>query len=332
VKKIPIVCPWNSSEGNPPYAAFIAALGFERRARFIAEDLGVRGNRNFACAFPDRKCHSYLQNQEWFENAGFEVEEVSDVAFREWLNNVLADISSRRLTTQRIAIDISSLSRFRIATIVEFLVDVESTLELQVDFLYAIAEFSPPPHGTTPNIYVGPALPFFAGWSAEPERPPIGIVGLGYEEDKALGAVEHVQSAEVWAFIPSSAISEYDATLTAANRTLLESIPSSRRLNYSVSQPVDSFITLESLVDRLLYSGNVILFPFGPKIFTLCSVLVACLHPRAAVWRVSTGHEGPAAERKPSGEVCGMSVRFVAKKADGYAKAAGTLNAIAGNR
>jgi hypothetical protein len=321
MKATPIAHPWKSPD--TPYAAFIAALGFERRARFIAEDFGIKANRNLACAFPDRKCHSYVENQEWFESAGFELEEVSDSRFREWFTQVLANLGSRTITRQRICIDISSFSRFRIATMVDLLVESDCAVNLNVDFLYALAKFSPPPHQTTPNVYVGPALPFFAGWSGEPEYPPTAIVGLGYEEDKALGAVEHVQAAETWAFVPTADITEYDATLTIANRTLLESIPYSRRIDYSVMQPMDSFITIESLVNRLLCSANVIIFPFGPKIFTLCSLLVACLHRRAAVWRVSAGHEGPAAERIPNGQVCGLSTRFVPNKSDVYTMAAG---------
>jgi hypothetical protein len=303
------------------YAAFIAAVGFETRSRFISETFGVRANRNLACAFPDRKVHSFKDNDKWFRSAGFEVQEVSDEQFRIWFEGVLKIIKSTTIPTQRICIDISSLNRIRLATIIDVLRNLDWMSEIQVDFLYAIAEFSSPPLETAPNIHVGPVLASFAGWSMDPERPPVAIVGLGYEEDKALGAVEHIQAADVWVFVPRSAITQYDTTLKIANSALLESISESRLLTYRVTAVMDTFISLESLTHRILQTDNAVLFPFGPKIFALNSLLVACLHPRAAVWRVSTGSVGEASDRKPSGDVCGLTVNFLATQAANTAKA-----------
>ena len=61
---------------------------------------------------------------------------------------------------------------------------------VDISFLYALGKFSPPPSAQSLNAHVGPVLPAFAGWSMEPDTPPVAIIGLGYEEDRALGAVE----------------------------------------------------------------------------------------------------------------------------------------------
>src|SRR5947207_11718086 len=90
---------------------------------------------------------------------------------------------------------------------------------LGVDFLYSLASFSEPPKSQPVNTHVGPISPPFAGWWTEPDRPTAAVVGLGYEEDKALGAVEHLQPGEVWVFTPQSVVAAYSPALDFANRT-----------------------------------------------------------------------------------------------------------------
>jgi hypothetical protein len=67
---------------------------------------------------------------------------------------------------------------------------------------------------------------------------------------------------------------------------------------------------LESVVYGLLKSFNVIVLPFGPKIFTLCSLLVAGLHPTVSVWRVSAGGAERPVNRRASGRITCLTVTF----------------------
>ncbi|MEQ1844989.1 MAG: hypothetical protein ABL983_05360 [Nitrospira sp.] len=308
--RVPIVRPWSITDSKKNYTAFIAAVGYELRARYIAETYAPNANTRFAFAFPDRKVHHYTANYNWYVDAGYSVAEVTDESFAEWCKRVIGQSRQSDLTSQSLCIDISSLSRKRIAVLVDTLRRLDWVERVHVDFLYSLAEYSPPPDEIGPNTHVGPVLPSFAGWTTEPDRPAVAIVGLGYEEGKALGAVEHIQAAEVWAFEPVSPITQYSGDLEKANRTLLESIPRARRMTYPVSQPIDCFVILESLTNRLCQSSSPVLFPFGPKIFTLCALLVACLHPGAAVWRVSSEVGGEAADRAPSPFIFGLSVEF----------------------
>jgi len=79
-------------------------------------------------------------------------------------------------------------------------------------------------------------------------------------------------------------------------------------MDYRVHAPVDCFITLESLIYGLSRTKNTILLPFGPKIFALCALLVASVHPTTAVWRVSAGFQEEAVNRQASGYVYGLQV------------------------
>ena len=105
------------------------------------------------------------------------------------------------------------MSRYRIAFILDILRSLGPDVSVSVDFLYAIAQFTSPPAPLLANTHVGPVTPSFAEWTTEPELPVSAIVGLGYEPDKALGAVEHLQASEIWLFEPLSHIPEYTGSV-----------------------------------------------------------------------------------------------------------------------
>lgn len=310
MNRIPRILPWIRKGAKLQYDTFIATVGYERRSRHIAEELGIQAVERFACAFPDRKVHSYDENYDWFMDSGYDVEEITDDAFSPWCEELFQRVRSQKVRQHNVCVDISSLNRTRLAIIVDNLRKLRSEGTIKVDFLYSLAEFSPPSRETTPNRHFGPVLRSFSGWTSEPEHPPVAVLGLGYERDKALGAAEHIQAAKVWAFLPESPIPKYTDAVRRANRLLLESVPSAQQLVFPVHQPADCFVLLESFTHRLASSSCPVFFPLGPKIFALCSLLVACLYPEVAIWRISSGPEGEAIERVPSGIVCGLSAEF----------------------
>jgi hypothetical protein len=157
---------------------------------------------------------------------------------------------------------------------------------------------------------VGPVAHYFAGWTTRPDLPLAAVLGLGYEEDKALGAFEHVQASARWLVRPISIDHRFDTAVTNANRRLLEGTPAGRVLGYCVSDPLGCFGIVESLVFGLTRDYNIIVLPFGPKPFALCSLLVACIHPSVAVWRVSAGGFEDPKDQKASGNVYGLQVEF----------------------
>jgi hypothetical protein len=83
----------------------------------------------------------------------------------------------------------------------------------------------------------------------------------------------------------------------------------SRVLNYSVDDAFMTLARIESLCSAVLRTRNLILLPFGPKIFVLISLLAARFHyPEIAVWRVSGSEE--IKDREPSDHVMGLRVTF----------------------
>ena len=294
------------------YAVFIASIGYEQRARYIADRFTINADKRVALAFPNQHELQFSQNVAFFSESGFEVAECDDRGFRQRIEELFHDMASRPARERKVLVDISSLNRTRIAHIVDVARQSGQKTDADVTYVYSLALFTPPPkiELSQLNSHVGPVLPSFAGWWEEPDRAPVAIVGLGYEEDKALGAVELLQPAEIWVFSPVSEINEYTPALQKANLTLLESVGPEYQMTYRVHEPYDSFVQLESLIYGLSRTRNCILLPFGPKIFTLCSLLVACAAGNVPVWRVSSEGREPAVNRLGSEYIYGISTAF----------------------
>lgn len=295
-----------------PYDLLVCSLGYESRARFVAETAGLEASRKIAIGFKDRRVLSYKKNREWFGRRGFEVLEPEEGSHfglcRDVFESVL--VGTRELSELKIGIDVSSMTRSRIADWALVLRAASFVQRLWVDFYYSVAAFSAPPKIQPANVYVGPLAPETAGWTLEPERPVVAVVGLGHEEDKALGAIEHLQAGQVFVFIPSSAIKEYDKTVMSANRLLFDVFPAMGRSIYSVEKPETLFVRLESLVSGLKSDSSPVILPFGPKIFTVVSMLVGLVHRDVAIWRVSGNELEVPCQRHPSGIVVQLSVDF----------------------
>jgi hypothetical protein len=303
-----LVRPLRSDWPSHPYDMAIATVGYEQRARYAFQALRPTARIKLACGFESQQVFEYRPNCEWFESEGFRTEHKTDKDYKAWLNSVLGELSPDGQRAN-VLVDISSVTRVRLAHILVTLREF-SSIPLSVNFVYSLAAFTPPPPEAQANSHVGPVTPEFAGWWEEPDRSVVTVVGLGYEQDKALGAVEHLQSAEIWTFTPTSEVREYSPAVYEANRTLLESVPPDHQLGYFVQDPFDCFTKLESLVYGISRTRNPVLIPFGPKIFSLCSMLVGLMHIEAPVWRVSAEGQEPPVNREASGFVYGLEVSF----------------------
>ena len=249
--------------GAQDYDLFITTVGYERRARYIAEHFRPKAEIKVACGFRDQQVLEYSRNSDFFKSQGFEVEHPPEAGYSDWAQAVLRRVPSDR-SSIRVLVDISSVTRFRMATLLVQLRECRRA-KLTISFVYSLAAFTPPPEIIQANSHVGPVTPEFAGWWEEPDRALVAVVGLGYEEDKALGAVEHLQAAEVWTFVPVSEVTAYSPALVRANRTLLEGVPPNHQLAYRVQDPLACFARLESLTFGLSQERNPVLLPFGPE-------------------------------------------------------------------
>jgi hypothetical protein len=305
----------------------IFAAGYEARATYAAANIPHVTARSYAIGFRDKQVLHYRDNVEWFKRSGKDVIVLDDPDFENWTRRFRSDLEALGSVPITIGIDISCFNRSRLASLINAIRTVESHASITTYFWYSLAKFAAPTGESGPNSHVGPVHPAFSGWFAQPELPPVAVVGLGYEQDKALGAVEHLEAASCWAFIPQSPEVEYLQHVYLANGALLESIPKSRQLLYEVRYAANCMSVLHSLISGLTEEANVVLLPFGPKMFALCCLLVASSDNRLAVWRVSSlEHETPM-DRVPSGQLFGLQVDwgpFIAAKTTAQAELEGS--------
>lgn len=295
----------------PCFDLVVCAIGYEARASFAAESRALRGRVQLAYAFEDRHVLSFDENLEWFRNAGFDCQVASDDEFRASLADALSQMVGRTALLS-IALDISSFNRVRLASAMHLCRQLAlDGHACKLHFYYSLAQFTQPSSVPSTNTHVGPVIPEFAGWTDDPMLPPHAVLGLGYEQGKALGALDHLEIADAIAFIPESPVEDYYPAVLKANEDLLATIGTDHSVRYNVHDPIQAFGLIESTVDGIRRTCNPILLPFGPKLFFVNSLLVALVHPECSVWRVSAGESESAVDRRPSGQVVSFAATLV---------------------
>jgi hypothetical protein len=193
------------------------------------------------------------------------------------------------------------------------LVSAPGDLEIELDMYYAPARYRP--GGVDQGVVevCGPVIPELAGWSARPEDPLSLLLGVGYEVEKAMGAIEYLEVGDVWIFRPRGIDERYDRDVDKANETLREFVKTDRVVDYPVLSPYLGCVKLESLISGLAERNRVLLIPFGPKIFAGMCLLISCLRGGdVGVWRISGGATTPPVDHAPSGQISVLRSRFSA--------------------
>jgi hypothetical protein len=271
------------------YDLLLACVGYEARSSYLPLKMAGYAARCIASAFDSNQTLSFPENLSRLSGARFDIHEHRDGEIRSWLFKQILDLPVEIEQPAAIAVDVSSFSRSRIAEIILALCDAGSQRELAADLFYAPSRYQKHEEGDETITIAEPVAYEVAGWPTAPELPVAGIVGLGYEPGRAVGIAEYLDADRLWGCVPTGTDSRYDESVEQANR-LFWVDPRTRRVIYDVSDPFLTFVQLESLTYGLADTHRVVLVPFGPKIFAVCSLMVGLLYPAtASVWRVSAG-------------------------------------------
>lgn len=142
------------------------------------------------------------------------------------------------------------------------------------------------------------------GWTLYPERPLSVVLGLGYEQDQAVGVVEYFDPSGAWAFIPHGADERFLADTTKSNKALWSFLEEKRHLQYYVNQPNLLYSELRGLTDVLSKQSRVIMVPAGPKIFSAIAILVALeIGDEVSLWRASAHESTEPSDTLPATEI-----------------------------
>ena len=185
------------------------------------------------------------------------------------------------------SIDISLINRKEIANMFTQIAKLSSKFSCYINIYYGLAEYAPPSSGIDFNYLVKPVNQFFSGWATQPGLPVMTIVGLGYEKDKALGAIEYLESTNTVVYLPNSQEVRYRSDVEKVNETVLNLIQAKNKIEYEVNSPSEAVFSIDSILNYCKSKYKTVLFPFGPKIFYAASLVSCIAHPEASVWFVS---------------------------------------------
>ncbi|TKF23243.1 transcription elongation factor GreB [Vibrio genomosp. F6] len=202
------------------------------------------------------------------------------------VENVLNTYQEKNEKT-KVAIDISLIDRKSLADLFSMIAKLALKHHYEICVIYSLARYAPPSDHVHPNSIVKPVSHFFSGWSSQPGMPVLSVVGLGYEKDKAIGAIEYLESSKAFLYVPTSNEEEYFDDVVNENAQLLDQFGLRNRFIYKLESPTEAIYSLDTVISANKNKYKIVLLPFGPKIFYALSLLSSIPHPEVSVWYVS---------------------------------------------
>jgi hypothetical protein len=295
------------------YDLVIGTIGYEKRAKYIFETLNIPSKTSAAIGFNQNKVLNYKKNLHWYLAHKFNIYEPSEEEYPDVVDELVLQISKNRNEQARICIDISSVSRYRIAILIKKLHQLPYPIE--VDFLYSFCNFYKQTSAEGPIMHSGPVIPYFAGWTDCPHKGSVLIIGIGFEGKKAMGVWEYLESQKIYAFVPIGHGDKFDDVIARNNSFLFSQMErtnqSSQIFNYIFDEPFNLFLNIESLSSGLASDSRIVILPLGPKIFALAAMLAAQInYPKITVWRVSSGQKEKPIDKIPRGIIVGLKIIY----------------------
>lgn len=287
----------------------IFGLGYESRSLDCFVGRGSGCSRSVAIGYSYfLEEFDYRSNKESFLDRGAEVRETDDKGLLQVLQNLIDPSQLGQEPT--ILLDISVFSRHRLCKILWFLFG-SLPVGARVVVNYSVAEFVDPPVLGYPVRQFGPVIEELNTLPGRPSLPISVIVGLGYEPEKALGAVGVLDPGTVFFLVPLGVDSRYEESVRVSNQALLASYGSQAQLTYSIERPYSTYIDLKGLLSRLRLESRVMILPLGPKVLSAISIVLAWeYYPDISVWRVSSEEAETPVNKKSSGVIVEFLIQF----------------------
>lgn len=289
----------------------IYCVGYEKRSAHIVSTIeceariGIVFDNHQVLSFAENLKQASLRQDTLISTSNVGAEFSKVVA--EQRNAIGNSNSSKRVI---IGVDVSSMTRRLMAVVLSLLYASVDSKHFTLTILYSTGEYlSPPPEGAS-FIDFSPA-PGCEGWTKFPERPLSVLLGLGYEADQAIGAIEYLDPSGIWAFIPIGRDPKFLADVKNANAALWPLLDHSHQMEYAIDEPYLAFSELRGLVASLSRRSRVVIVPGGPKLFSALSILAKFeVGDEVSIWRASTHEFNEPRDVAPSGPI----VRFDYKK------------------
>lgn len=260
----------------------ICALGYEDRSTFfLKSEERVDFEAILAFDYCSTGLHSYDANRDYVEHCG--ARRLGDLAE---LLRVAGELFVE--TKWNVSVDLTSLDRRKMAEVIKFLFLNRNSISC-VDFIYCPSEYSEPQFKLESVSSFGPVLPAFAGDIAETRRKLALLVGVGYEFNRIIGAIEALEPDKVYAFKPIGTDRRFESKIDENNLDFEFLTTNDVLREYDLNFPKQLYLMTRRAVELELSKRSVLILPLGPKIFAGVAILIAMLrHPSVMVWRHST--------------------------------------------
>ncbi|SLN70581.1 hypothetical protein PEL8287_03921 [Roseovarius litorisediminis] len=282
----------------------IYAVGYEDRAGHVARKYSDLAKTSVGYYFPNGHILSFEKNDAHRNATG-----ALKLTPNESLQSVLeSERPGWSFQNSTIMVDVSSMNRGAMASLFVELLDSDFFKGCRILVVYSIAQFNEPIAEELDFLDFRP-LEGFGGWTANPDLPAVLVLGLGYEPDHAVGAVEFLDPSSTFCFFPIGNDNRFEVRVTDANEPLLEIVKESRIVRYPVLSPYQAFWEMRTLIHSLLGVSRIVLVPMGPKIFcSLCMVCQRAFGDELSVWRASGHTLENARDAKADGPIVGYTV------------------------
>ncbi|NCI51378.1 hypothetical protein GWC95_15725 [Sediminibacterium roseum] len=159
--------------------------------------------------------------------------------------------------------------------------------QVTIFFGYTPSKYSTP-QPPKPNKTIAP-LP--GNYFVPTDKPKALIVCLGYEENKAVGIIDHLDPKIYYLFYTKPALDpKFVKSIEENNASLLKEKPAN-----TITFPFSDLLSLERELTALYYKlkdeFSIIIAPLGPKPFTLMAMLMAMKYKGIDIWRVGSGSD-----------------------------------------
>jgi hypothetical protein len=269
-----------SEESDAPYNGidevdvFICAVGYESRSRWLFERSDIKAAVKIALRFSYSEGAAFSDNHAFFSSQQFKIIDSSQVGYDSLvIEEVAQQVPVFGSKTLSVMIDISVMSRLMLADMCILLRRLTESAPISLLTAYVPSDYTKPGEPHVLSV-ARPVRPEFAGWSSRPDLPLAAIIGLGYEEGLALGAMEYLNPSKVWAFVPVSDEPRFLSDVLKANEIVQKQFDSAF-IQYALQKPIRLRSKLDELIRGVTGRFRIVIVPFGPKLFSWISMIVA---------------------------------------------------------
>ena len=289
---------------------FILALGYEKRSVYLVEKYNISTNHKIAVAhLGKQRLLNRKKNEIFIRNNNFEIIHASgEETFP--IDIILNIIKKDENAVVKILIDYSCMTKVWYAGIINTITSLSfKCRKMEIYFSYTPAEFNALRRQKRARFINSVVHEGQKKLSAA--KPVALIIGLGLNNLRAEMLINSIKPAVIYYLYADPANNiKYVQRVLRNNQEIIASSEIRNLYCYPLNDlnKINNILTCLCLDLRLKY--KIIIAPFGPKVFSLISILIANRYPDLDVWRVSSGPDEPAIDRIPEGDPLIYKVDF----------------------